>query len=105
MNHFHEEKKAKAFLFFLWIMKFFIPLIIITTSINTTFLPPVMTFNILAMLHPLEQNNLETFFSELLIQNFGYKFRSITSIGSKNMIKFGFFSININTPGKTLLKK
>ena len=34
MNHFLEEKKAKACLFFLRLMKYFVPLIIIKTSIK-----------------------------------------------------------------------
>ena len=69
MNHSHEEKKTKAFLF-LRVMKCFAPLIIITTSISTTLLPSGMTFNILAMLHPLGQSNSGILFSELLIQSF-----------------------------------
>lgn len=70
MNHFLEDKKAKTFLFFLQAMKCFVPLIIITNSSNTTLLPSVMTFIILEMLHPLGQNNLGTFFSEMLIEKF-----------------------------------
>ena len=69
MNDSHEEKKAKAFSF-LRAMKCFPPLIIITTSISTTLLPSGMTFNILAMLHPLGQSNSGILFSELLIQSF-----------------------------------
>ena len=75
MHHFLEEKKAKAFLFFLCIMKYFVALIIIATLINTsckiisleivsTLLPSVMAFNVLAILQPLGQNNSGTFFSD-----------------------------------------
>ena len=72
MNHFHEEKNSKAFLFFLRIMKCFLALIIITTSINTTLLPSVMSFNVtcFSSVTSVRVSNLGSLFLEFLIQNF-----------------------------------
>ena len=101
----------KVFLFFLRMMNYFVALIIIATwiyisckksghEIVSTLLPSVMTLNVLAILQPKWQNNLGASFSD-----FKFKFsniRYISTIGTQNKVKYGFFSINITIEKKIL---
>ena len=81
MNHFLKEKKAKACLFFFCIMKYFVPLIIITTSINTsckisgleilsTLLPFCNGFQCFSSLTAVVAKQLRNVFLRFLIQGF-----------------------------------
>ena len=65
MDHFLEEKIARACLFFLRIMKYFNTSCKISgLEFVSTLLPSVMIFNVLAILQPLWQSNLGVFFSD-----------------------------------------
>ena len=66
-------------------MKYFVALIIIATSINTscklsgletisTLLPSVMAFNVLAILQPLGKNNLGASFSDFKFKISDFRF-------------------------------